>query len=246
MYKLTELIFHDMVPALGVTEPGAIAFAAAKVRALLGGELRHLMKRNGGMIFSGDERRTASLLCNGAIEARVTGLNKPAMSITGSGAHGIMATMPLYAVWKTRALPEEALLRATALSYLICMYIKSWSGRLSALCGCALAGGTGAACGICWMRGGDEATLGRVISNMASSLTGMICDGGNQGCVMKGIAACDAAFEAAELALDGVCVDWMHGINGATPEETMRNIGRIASPGMTETERVIVEIQAEK
>ncbi len=81
---------------------------------------------------------------------------------------------------------------------------------------------------------------------MACSLTGMICDEGNQGCVMKGITACDAAFAAAELALDNVCVDSVHGINGRTPEETMRNIGRIASPGMTETERTIVEIQAEK
>ena len=63
---------------------------------------------------------------------------------------------------------------------------------------------------------------------------------------MKGIAACDAAFNAAELALDGVCVDSVHGINGRTPEETMQNIGRIASPGMTETGRTIVEIQAGK
>ena len=126
------------------------------------------------------------------------------------------------------------------------MYIKAYSGRLSALCGCALAGGTGAACGLSLLSGGKEAAIGRVISNMASSLTGMICDGGNQGCVMKGIAACDAAFAAAELALDGVCVDSVHSINGHTPEETMRNIGRIASPSMTETERVIVEIQAEK
>ncbi|MCR4876760.1 MAG: L-serine ammonia-lyase, iron-sulfur-dependent, subunit alpha [Clostridiales bacterium] len=206
----------------------------------------HLLNQNGNVVFSDDERRTASLLCNGAIEARVTGRNRLAMSITGSGAHGIMAKMPLYAVQKIRKLPEETLLRATALSFLICMYIKAYSGRLSALCGCALAGGTGAACELCLMGGGDEAAVGRVISNMASGLTGMICDGGNQGCVMKGIAACDAAFAAAELALDGVCVDSVHGINGRTPEETMRNIGWIASPGMTETERTIVGIQAEK
>ena len=117
------------------------------------------------------------------IEARAIGLNKPAMSSTGSGAHGIMAAMPLYAVWKIRGLPEKSLLRATALSYLICMYIKAYSGRLSALCGCAMAGGTGAACGRCLMGGGDAAAVGRTIVNMASGLTGMICDGGNQGCV---------------------------------------------------------------
>ena len=33
-----------------------------------------------------------------------------------------------------------------------------------------------------------------------------------------------------------------HGINGATPEDTMRNMGLIASPGMVQTEKTIVEI----
>ena len=48
-------------------------------------------------MISDDEQKTASLLCNAAIEARVLGLPEPAMSITGSGAHGIIATMPLCA-----------------------------------------------------------------------------------------------------------------------------------------------------
>ena len=33
MHPLTQLIYHDMKPALGVTEPGAIAFAVAKAKA---------------------------------------------------------------------------------------------------------------------------------------------------------------------------------------------------------------------
>lgn len=33
MQKLTELIREDMKPALGVTEPGAIAFAVASARS---------------------------------------------------------------------------------------------------------------------------------------------------------------------------------------------------------------------
>ena len=37
MQELTELIRKDMVPALGVTEPGAIAFSVAKARSLRGG-----------------------------------------------------------------------------------------------------------------------------------------------------------------------------------------------------------------
>ncbi len=203
---------------------------------------KYLMKKNGGKVISGNEQTTASLLCNGAIEARVIGLDKPAMSITGSGAHGIIATMPLYAAYKVNGYSEEQLLRATALSYLICTYIKEYSGKLSAFCGCAIAAGTGMACGLAYLRGGTAEEMRHTINNMASSITGMICDGGNQGCTMKGVAAVDAAYQSVEFAMNGVYVDSVHGINGTTAEETMRNMGLIASPGMTGTEKTIVEI----
>ena len=50
MQRLTELIRKDMVPALGVTEPGAIAFAAAKARTLAGGTLTRLtVSMNSGL-----------------------------------------------------------------------------------------------------------------------------------------------------------------------------------------------------
>ena len=204
--------------------------------------------KNGGKLISEDELNTAQLLCNGAIEARVLGLNKPAMSITGSGAHGIIATLPLFAYQQIHReeIAEDILLRATALSFLITMYIKEYSGRLSAFCGCGIAAGTGMACGLCYLKGGKEEEISKVICNMASGITGMICDGGNQGCTMKGIVAVDAAFRAVELAMANAVIDSVHGINGKTPEETMRNMGRIASPGMSATEKTIVEIMQNK
>ncbi len=203
---------------------------------------RQLLAMNGGKLISQDESMTASLLCNAAIEARVIGLDKPAMSITGSGAHGIIATMPLYGVYKVNGLNEETLYRATMLSYLVCTYIKEYSGRLSAFCGCAIAAGTGMACGLVFLKGGNVEQMEHTINNMASSITGMICDGGNQGCTMKGVAACDAAFRSVAFAMKGVHIDNVHGINGKTPEDTMRNMGLIASPGMVGTEKTIVEI----
>lgn len=206
----------------------------------------YLLKKNGGSVISNDEQKTASLLCNAAIEARVIGLSSPAMSITGSGAHGIIATMPLYASYKVNGYSKESLIRATALSYLICTYIKEYSGKLSAFCGCAIAAGTGMACALVYLRGGSIEMIKRTINNMASSITGMICDGGNQGCTMKGVVAVDAAYQSSEMAMDGVYIYDSHGINGNTPEETMKNMGRIASPGMVETEKTIVEIMQEK
>lgn len=209
---------------------------------------RQLLKENGGEIISEDAKKTAQLFCNGAIEARVLGLSRPAMSITGSGAHGIIATMPLFAYYEVnyKVVDDDILLRATALSYLITMYIKEYSGKLSAFCGCGIAAGTGMACGLAFMRGASEDQIAMVIQNMASGLTGMICDGGNHGCTMKGIVAVDAAFRAASLAMCDVCIENIHGINGMTPEDTMRNMGRIASPGMVATEKTIVEIMEEK
>ena len=207
---------------------------------------RYLLAMNGGERVSKDEQKTASLFCNAAIEARVLGLSKPAMSITGSGAHGIIATMPLLAACKVNGYSEEALYRATVLSYLICTYIKEYSGKLSAFCGCAIAAGTGMACGLVLLRGGTTAQMEKVINNMACSITGMICDGGNQGCTMKGVVAVDAAFTWVNMAMNGIYIFKDHGINGATPEATMRNMGLIASPGMVGTEKTIVDILVEK
>lgn len=208
--------------------------------------LKALWDMNGGKMISGDEVTTAQLLCGGAIEARVLGLDKPAMSITGSGAHGIICTMPLYAVCQVQGISAGRLLRATALSYLITMYIKEYSGRLSAFCGCAIAAGTGMACALAWLKGGDLAVMERVVANMAASITGMICDGGNQGCTMKGVTAVDTAFRSVRFALSGVGVDPVHGVLGSTPEDTFRYMGCIASPGMVGTEQTMIYILKDK
>lgn len=247
-YTLTELVEYADTVDLGeitfigdayVTNLQLLMAGLESGKTTFGPRLK---EKNGGKLVSDDEQKTASLMCNGAIEARVIGLDKPAMSITGSGAHGIIATMPLYAAYCVNHYSMEQLLRATALSYLVCTYIKEYSGRLSAFCGCAIAAGSGMACALVYLRGGTVEMMSRTLNNMASSLTGMICDGGNQGCTMKGIAAVDAAYQSVDLAMNGVYIYNEHGINGKTPEETMHNMGLIASPGMVGTEKTIVEI----
>lgn len=50
MKELTKLILDDMKPALGVTEPGAIAYAAAKAKSYLEGEVEQVcVAMNSGM-----------------------------------------------------------------------------------------------------------------------------------------------------------------------------------------------------
>ncbi len=185
-------------------------------------------------------------LACGAIEARVRGASAPAMSLTGSGSHGILATMPLLGAAQKENASREDLLRALALSCLVTIYIKEYSGRLSALCGCALAGGTGTACGLVLLFGGSDEQIALAVQNMAASLTGMICHGGNQGCALKARAGVQCAWDMSCLALQSLAVDSRHSILGQTPEKTMQNMGRIACPGMTHTEETILEILSEK
>ena len=172
---------------------------------------RYLLEKNGGKIISDNELNTASLLCNAAIEARVIGLDRPAMSITGSGAHGIIATMPLYGVCKIRGLSDETLYRATALSYLICMYIKEYSGKTFCFLRLWYCGRHRNGLCIGFLNGGDENAMARTINNMSSSITGMICHGGNKGCTMKGVVAVNAAFQSADFAMHDIFIDDIHG-----------------------------------
>ena len=206
---------------------------------------KSMLAQNGGFL-SKDARMSAKTLACAAAEARVLGIDKAAMSITGSGTHGIICTLPLDASCKVHGIDEEKLLRATAISYLVCMYIKEFSGKLSAFCGCGIAGGTGLACALTWLMGGDINAMEMAVNNMSASITGMICSGGNHCCCLKVIAATDSAFTAAELATAGAAVEAPHGILENTPEMTMHNLGLIADPGMSVTERVIVELMQKK
>ena len=206
---------------------------------------KSMLGQNGGFI-SNDARMSAKTLACAAAEARVLGMDKAAMSITGSGTHGIICTLPLDAYCRVKGIDEEKLLRATAISYLVCMYIKEFSGKLSAFCGCGIAGGTGLACALTYLMGGGLNALESACANMASSITGMICSGGNHCCCLKVISAVDSAFTAAELAVSGAAVKAPHGILDASVEKTLQNLGLIADPGMTETERVILEIMQNK
>ena len=50
MHPLTELIRNDMKPALGVTEPGAIAYAVSTAKSHTSGEVRKIrLELNSGM-----------------------------------------------------------------------------------------------------------------------------------------------------------------------------------------------------
>ncbi|ACA46846.1 serine dehydratase subunit alpha family protein [Clostridium botulinum] len=185
-----------------------------------------------------------ALTCS-AIDARVSGATVPAMTVTGSGNHGIITTLPLLAIKEKKNLNNEVLARSIALSYIINIYIKEFSGKLSAFCGCAVAAGTGVSAGICYLLGGSLKEIENTIKNMASNITGMICTGGNLACSLKANTGVKAAFLSAKMALNNIVIPNKCGIVSNSIEDTMKNIGRIAYPGMMETDKEILNIMIE-
>ena len=65
-------------------------------------------------------------------------------------------------------------------------------------------------------------------------------------CVSKARSCAKGGLVHLNVAMNSGHIDRKHGINGKTPEDTMRNMGLIASPGMTGTEKTIVEIFEDK
>lgn len=187
----------------------------------------------------------AVTLTAAASDARMSGMKLPVMSSNGSGNHGLTAILPIAAYVEYFPQSEERVVKALAISHLVIAYIKHYTGRLSAVCGCGVAASVGSAAAITWLMDLGYEKIEGAINNMVADLSGVICDGAKAGCANKLASASHAAVQAALLAkYDGI-VPNMNGIVGNTVEESIRNLGAIANDGMTITDKVIVHVMDE-
>ena len=85
----------------------------------------------------------AMMLTAAASDARMAGIKMPVMSSNGSGNHGLTAILPIVAYSNKFPQNDEKLAKALAISHLVTGYIKNYTGRLSAVCGCGVAASTG-------------------------------------------------------------------------------------------------------
>ncbi len=192
-------------------------------------------------VFGNDFLSYAMSLTAAASDARMAGCTLAAMSNSGSGNQGITVTMPVIAYSLKYGTDDEKLARALVLSHLIAIHIKGYLGKLSALCGCVIAS-TGSSCGLVYLRGGDYGQICAAIKNMIGNITGMVCDGAKVGCAMKVASGVSSALQSAVLAREGICISEHDGIIEKDIEKTIRNLGRIGSVGMQNTDNMILDI----
>ncbi len=193
-----------------------------------------------------DMATSARRLTSAAADARMSGVNLPAMSSAGSGNHGLTAILPIWAIKDFIDCDAETVLRAIALSHIITGYVKAHTGRLSAVCGCSVAAGAGATAGITYLVGGDVNHMAGAIRNIMEDLAGVICDGAKAGCALKLNTAAGAAVQSALFSLQGINVKDTDGIVGTSTENTVRNMGTLSHEGMMETDKTILKIMVEK
>ena len=180
-----------------------------------------------------------------ACDARMAGAMIPVMSNSGSGNQGISATLPVLIFAEENGKSEEELIRALMLSHLTVIYIKQSLGRLSALCGCVVAA-TGSSCGITWLMGGNYEQVAYAVQNMIANLTGMICDGAKPSCSLKVTTGVSTAVLSAVMAMENRCVTSVEGIIDEDVDQSIRNLTRICSQSMNETDRVVLDIMTHK
>lgn len=189
-----------------------------------------------------DEPTNARIMTASASDIRMGGGLCPIMTSGGSGNQGLGVILPIVTVAEARGVSEEKLYKAVFFGHVLNKYIKLYTGKLSALCGCAIAAGVGSAAGITWMLGGNDEMIAGASDNLLSNLTGMICDGAKDNCSMKLSTSAYEAIISSFLSLEGIMVNENIGIVGKTVEDTINNVGILAVEGFMETNNVIVKI----
>lgn len=188
-----------------------------------------------------DLSRRARAYAAAGSDARMSGCEKPVCIISGSGNQGITASVPLVIYAEELKKSEDELLRALIVSDLITVHQKTGIGTLSAYCG-AISAGVGAGAGICYLCGGKFREIAHTLVNSVAILSGTICDGAKPSCAAKIAMAVEAGIMGYEMWKCGSQFHSGDGIVTKGVENTIKNVGRLAKGGMSDTDREIIEI----
>ncbi len=198
----------------------------------------------GRMIYSDGQcglRDKARAYAAAGSDARMNGCELPVCIISGSGNQGITASVPVVIYGEEMGASEEQIFRALIVSDLITVHQKTGIGCLSAYCG-AISAGCGCGTGICYLNGGRYREISQSLINSLAILSGTICDGAKASCAAKISMAVEAGIMGFKMMQAGHQFYAGDGIVTKGVENTIKNVGKLARNGMSETDREIIKI----
>ncbi len=197
---------------------------------------RTLLKTRGS-----DIRTKAVAAAAAGIDARMGGCTVPIIIIAGSGDQGLTASIPTITYARELGKSEEETLRALLVADMIGIEERFYTGTMSAYCGC-LCAASGAGAAIAFLLGMDDEAICRVINTGLAMLPGMVCDGAKPACAGKAAMAIESMMLAVDMVQNGTGFCGGDGILFEDPDRTIREVGRMASEGMRQTDTVIQDI----
>lgn len=188
----------------------------------------------------------ARCLVAAAADARMEGVDLPVSTSFGSGNQGILTFLAIGALAGYLQVSEERLVHALAIGHLVNGYVKEMTGKISPLCGCAVAAGLGVTVAASWLLGNSwEGTTG-AMNNLLGNITGIVCDGAKGGCAFKLATSAGESLTAALLAGRNVFIKQPEGIVARDIEDSIRNLGLIGKVGMSNLDRTVLKIVGEE
>ena len=174
-------------------------------------------------------------------DARMNGCELPVVIVSGSGNQGITASVPVVVYARALGADQEKTLRAVLLSDLLTIYMKQGIGKLSAYCG-AISAGCGSGAGIAYLYGADDEQITHVVENALAINSGIICDGAKSSCAAKIAMAVEGGLLGFDMAKAARNFEGGDGIVQSTADKTIAAVGKIASQGMVETDKEIIDV----
>ncbi len=194
--------------------------------------------------YGKETHNLAAAMAAAGSDARMNGCEMPVVVNSGSGNQGMTVCLPVMVYAKVLRADREKRIRALLLSNLIAIYEKTGIGRLSAYCG-AVSAGAAAAAGVAYLHGNDYETVIHTVVNALAASSGIVCDGAKASCAAKIALSVQSGLMGYEMFKRGQQFQAGDGIVAKGVEETLENIGILASQGMYETNLEIIRMMTQ-
>ncbi len=186
------------------------------------------IEKIGGMIAQG-------------IDARMSGVDLPALASSGSGNKGITISISLYRTGKYLGKKESDIFRATLLSHIVTHKLNLYLGKLSSLCGLFSAAAGGMLAGFLYL---EELTdrLEEMINYLLGDSSGSHCDGAKSTCILKAVSSFELAYRYFRLARTGLTIDRPVGIIAEDLAATLKNLADLSLPSERTINQTLIEV----